>query len=179
MISHINDLKYQCDPLHYKFSRDSSGGIYVRYKGNSTRPWIPMDHPVLSRVPPGQPNILLPSQVHKLDLKAIRRCIERCRYNMSGGEGQYRWWTAFLTSLNNLNQSEEEKDAYAREDANWALPQLRHKARLHLSTPKRPVPSHLLEMIDKELDDPKVILNLYVNNLILRQSPSTNNIKVF
>lgn len=158
LIPHLNDIQHHSEPLHFKFNTDSANDVCVWYRGNSTRPWIRLENTLLMDVPKGQPEILLPSQLHKLDMKALQICVDKSRYSMSGGEGQYRWWQMFLADLANINESYERKVEYARNEARWTLPNLRNKAHLHAKAPTEPVSQYLQSLMDKELDDPNVSL---------------------
>ncbi|XP_061190665.1 uncharacterized protein LOC133198638 [Saccostrea echinata] len=155
---HLREIKHHSKPLHFKFSRNEAQKITMQYRTNSNRTWKTTEEEgILNGIPLGEPRILLPSNFHKIDLPNIRNNIQKHQYNMSD-EGQFRWWISYLEYLQVVKDDERSLNDYALEGAIWLLPQLEGKQRKSEEVLVE-INSHLLEMLDKELDDYKVIMS--------------------
>lgn len=150
----LNNIKKHSKPLHFKFSRDISQKVVMQYRANSSRPWIPTEETMLHSIPTGKPQLLLPPNFHKIDIAVIKKNIEKQQYNMSG-EGEYNWWLQYLEYLKLVKDNKDVLLDYAKREADWLLPKLMNKQKL-LESSNVDIEGHLLELLDKELDDHKV-----------------------
>ncbi|XP_062576087.1 uncharacterized protein LOC134237971 [Saccostrea cucullata] len=153
----LNQIKKHSKPLHFKFSRDTSKKVVMHYRPNSSRPWSPTEETMLHTVPPGKPKPLVPPSFHKIDIEAIRRNVEKQQYHMSGGS-EYMWWQQYLEYLQLVKTNEDVMSDYAKKEADWLLPKLMDKQQKKQSSSDE-IESHLHELLDRELDDHKIILS--------------------
>ena len=123
LLLHVNDVAGHSKPLYFQFSRDDEG-VTMKYRTN--RPWIRSPSPVLRQVPSGQPAILLPTNINKIDTKAIRKNIEKFRGDML--EDQFKWLRGLLLEIEDVGNSKQILQEYVRRELMWFLPTLTNKA---------------------------------------------------
>ncbi|KAK3087076.1 hypothetical protein FSP39_001333 [Pinctada imbricata] len=152
----INDIEHHSKPLHYKFSRDHLSKVIAKYRSLSTKPWKQGDESILNKTPVGQPSILVPPNFHKVDEVLVKGNILKHKFSLS--QEQHQWWHDFIGKLKRLKECPIERQTYASRNARWVLPLLAGVQDQKIKTEKETVEEYLTEMVNKELDDHKVII---------------------
>ncbi|KAK3098746.1 hypothetical protein FSP39_022657 [Pinctada imbricata] len=152
----INDIEHHSKPLHYKFSRDHLSKVIVKYRSLSTKPWKQGDESILKKTPVGQPSILVPPNFHKVDEVLVKGNILKHKFSLS--QEQHQWWHDFIGKLKRLKECPIERQTYASRNARWVLPLIAGVQDQKIKREKETVEEYLTEMVDKELDDHKVII---------------------
>ena len=114
----------------------------------------------MSEYPSGQPDVLLAPNMNKIDIPLVRANVEKHKFNMSGGDTQYRWWLRFLKELGEIKEDRNRLEQYSSRGAFWLLPFLLNRQRKRTNT-KCKIADHLVELIDKELDEHKASILSY------------------
>lgn len=133
----------------------------MQYRANSSRPWTCTEETMLHSIPSGKPQVLIPPNFHKIDLSAVRRNIEKQQNNFSG-DSEYKWWLQYLKYLQLVKDDKDSLFDYANIEADWLLPKLMNLQKLTENS-NADIENHLLEMLDRELDDHEVCAKYIFN----------------
>ena len=161
----INKITNHSRPLHFKFSAVADE-VCMHYKSSCGKSWIHSESLLLHHTPVGAPEILLPQHVNKIVIASLKENIFRHKYNLE--DRQFWWWQRFCDEIQKIQTQENSRKLYAEAEAKWLLPDLRpihDRTSMSLGKDVRPQ-AYLVEMIDKELDDHKVLLLLLLNDII-------------
>lgn len=87
----INQYYHHSKPLHFRFQDTDGNQASVSYGENSERPWKTILQNLLTSIPRGTPEILIPLNFHNINFSGQRNNIEKYRYQFSN-QSFYKWW---------------------------------------------------------------------------------------
>ncbi|KAK3099791.1 hypothetical protein FSP39_009712, partial [Pinctada imbricata] len=153
----LNVFSHHTKPHHFRFSKDGNN-IKTEYKGNHNSIWRQFPSSILKHPPGGIPKILLPQAIHKFNLEAIDKNIDRAKFLFTD-QSQVSWWKRFITYLTDVKSCPQQQKAYAKEGARWLLPLLPKQQEVAAGNQQAShIDPGLHEMVDKELDEPMVTI---------------------
>lgn len=87
----INQYYHHSKPLHFRFQYTDGNQASVSYGENSERPWKTILQNLLTSIPRGTPEILIPLNFHNINFSGQRNNIEKYRYQFSN-QSFNKWW---------------------------------------------------------------------------------------
>ena len=116
----------------------------------------------MSAIPKGEPSILFPPNFKNINISGLKTNIDRSQFQFTD-KTSYRWWIKFITEIEQMANSAEKVEKYAKRQAFWLLPYLVNKTTRYVDEEEELNPS-LAEALDRELDDHRVSKYVHKSN---------------
>lgn len=153
---HLSTPQHHTQPLHFRFKYVNDNTVKVQYKGLHDHPWEELEPGFFKSfengkkyMPTGKPKRKKPD-FENIDFSRMKKQIRSIEHLFSDAESGL-WWNDFFNKIAKSSNQHQE----------WILDTLpRQTIDEHTSESCDAVPAPLQVLLDKELEKPKVSVNL-------------------